>query len=452
MNSIRIAGRKTAVCPLALLTTFLTLLLPRFSVADVPSGDPQSATNYYRRLATTIDFSTPDLIFQTKLDDVATYLGYDGITGRDLQNLSPDILMDPQNNLAGTNSSFQHPDRLITAIGTAPQPTNEILVTRFFAPKIMNIHDPESIRKIGWRKLIRLRARPGSRAAQHHIGYGIVLFNIATLPGAVPFSPTDESKNTQVMLVTDLDNVPPPNTPGPPTIFWLDYRSFSDQDGILSLALDQTFDANELPTPQNGTKSYYVPDGCVACHGGNPRRAMVNYLDTDHWFDRLENDFPNLKASGLPLLFDAKNNDMTTPAYKRAFDVIATFNAEADAEVKKAQPQCDEALASAKWLEVHATNYDHVQPTDRAIGNDPRWSPNDTNDVRILSSLNQYCFRCHGTVKFSVFNKEEIRRPEFRALINQAVRSNTSLGLRMPPDRDLPDDVRNLILQFTQQP
>src|SRR5665213_4332993 len=95
---------------------------------------------------------------------------------------------------------------------------------------------------------------------------------------------------------------------------------------------------------------------------------MVNYLDTDHWFDRLENDFPNLKASSLPLLFDANTNETTSPAYKSAFDVIAIFNAEADAEVKKAQPQHDEALASAKWLEIHATNYSHVQPTDRAIG------------------------------------------------------------------------------------
>ncbi|HZM04972.1 MAG TPA: hypothetical protein VFC44_18380 [Candidatus Saccharimonadales bacterium] len=452
MNSPLIAGRKQAVCPLALLTALWVLLLPRLSTADVPSGDPQSATNYYRHLATNLDFSTADLIFQTKLDDVATYLGYDGVTGSDLQNLPPDVLMHAQSNLGGTNSPYQHPDRVATAIGTTPFSSNEILVTRFFAPKIMNIHDPESVRKIGWRKLIRLRARPGSRAAAHHIGYGIVLFNIATPPGAVPFSPTDESKNTQVMLVTELGSVPPPNTPGPPTIYWLDYRSFSDQEGILSLALDQTFDANELPPALNGTKSYYVPDGCVACHGGNPRRAMVNYLDTDHWFDRLENDFPNLKASSLPLLFDANTNETTSPAYKSAFDVIAIFNAEADAEVKKAQPQHDEALASAKWLEIHATNYSHVQPTDRAIGNDPRWSPNDTNEVRILSSLNQYCFRCHGTVKFSVFNKEEIRRPEFRALLNQAVRNDTPLLLRMPPDRDLPDDIRNLILQFTQQP
>jgi hypothetical protein len=315
----------------------------------------------------------------------------------------------------------------------------------------MNIHDPEAVRKIGWRKLIRIRARPSSGAAKHHIDRVIILFNIATSPGATPFSPDDESKNTQVMLVTDLANVPPPNTPGPSTIYWLDYRPFSDADGILSLKLDQTFDANELPANQNGTKPYYVPDGCVACHGGNPRRAMVNYLDTDHWFDRLETDFPNLKASGLPLLFDAQTNDPTSPGFRRAFDVIAAFNAEADAEVRKAQPQQDEALASSRWLEIHATNYSRLPPTERAIGNDPRWSSNNTNDVQVLSALNQYCFRCHGTVKFSVFNKEEIKRPDYRALINQAVKSDTPLGLRMPPDRDLPDDVRNLILQFTTQ-
>jgi cytochrome c553 len=313
----------------------------------------------------------------------------------------------------------------------------------------MNIKDPEATRKLGWRKLVRLRSRPDSQAEKHNIAAGIILFNIATDPGSVPFAPADESKNSQVMLITEGSSVPAPNAPGPATLYWLDYKALS-QGGTLSLALDQTFDANELPPAKNGTRSYFVPDGCVACHGINGQRALVNYLDTDHWFDRLENDFPALKASGLPLLFDAQTNDTGTLSFKLAFDVIRRFNIEADAAVKRAQPKHDEALASQKWLQVHASSDDHVAPTDRAIGLEPRWSPQNANDVKVLGALNQYCFRCHGTIKFSVFNRQEIRQPQFQALIDQAIKTNTPVGLRMPPDRDLPDDIRTLLHDFTQ--
>ena len=122
----------------------------------------------------------------------------------------------------------------------------DIIAIRFFAPKIMNIKEPEATRQLGWRKLVRLRAQPGSAAATHHIASGIILFNIFTQPGAQPFSPTDESVNTQVMLVTENSSVPAPNVDGPAALYWLDYEPLS-KGGTLSLALNAFFDANELP-------------------------------------------------------------------------------------------------------------------------------------------------------------------------------------------------------------
>src|SRR6266705_2039769 len=50
------------------------ILTPENSRADVPQGDEQSARSYYRSLATTLGFSSPDGIFQTTLADVASYL------------------------------------------------------------------------------------------------------------------------------------------------------------------------------------------------------------------------------------------------------------------------------------------------------------------------------------------------------------------------------------------
>src|SRR6266850_4792868 len=74
-----------------LLCLLVGLLGPVASRGDLPAGDEDSAKDYYHRLSKTLEFSTPDLVFQTKLDDVATYLGYEGLTGRDMQDI-PSIM------------------------------------------------------------------------------------------------------------------------------------------------------------------------------------------------------------------------------------------------------------------------------------------------------------------------------------------------------------------------
>ncbi|MGB7768607.1 MAG: hypothetical protein WBN22_07105, partial [Verrucomicrobiia bacterium] len=127
-------------------------LMPPSLLADVPQGNPLSATNYYVALSKTLSFSTPEEIFRTKLDDVASYLGYGGFTGADLQNIPSDLLMRPEQLLSSTNppdtspNSFQHPETILASLGPIPIQPNDILVTRFFAPKIMNINEPEQIR------------------------------------------------------------------------------------------------------------------------------------------------------------------------------------------------------------------------------------------------------------------------------------------------------------------
>jgi hypothetical protein len=417
--------------------------------ADVSHGKPEAATNYYRGIATEIAFSSPDNIFASTLDTVASYLGYDGITGVDLQNLPPSVLMNPDLLLAtcvpGTNctNTLKNRDAVVASLGPIPIRPDDILVARFFAPKIMNINEPEETRKLGWRKLVRLRSRSGSAAQIHHISCGIILFNFFTDGDAEPFGLDDNSLNTQVILVTDLKSVAPAGTDGLSTLYWLDYDNLTN-GGRLSLLLSQTFDANNLPASTNGVQSYYVPDGCVACHGSNDKAPLVNYLDTDHWFDRLDTDFQKVKAKNRPLLVDAHTNDTNALAYKFAFDVIRRFNAEADEQVRNAQPQHDEALASQKWLEIHGNNNGHFPPLARAIGPEPRWSSDDTNEVKMLDTLNQYCFRCHGTVKYSVFNKQSLR--ERRPNVKQRLKPDADIGERMPTDRPLTNDVRNFLL------
>lgn len=444
-NSVAATINRVLLCLLACALT------PIGSFANVSHGTAEGATNYYHLLSKELGFSTPENIFETKLEDVANYLGYAGITGADLQNLPSEVLMDPNKLLTSCappdncTNTLQHRDDVVAALGGLPIRADDILVSRFFAPKIMNIKESEATRKLGWRKLVRIHSRPGSAAFAHHISSGIILFNIFTEQNSTPFGPSDESVNTQVMLITELSSVPAPNKKGPATLYWLDYDKLSS-GGRLSLALHASFDANELPPASDGSQDYFVPDGCVACHGANSRRSMVNYLDTDHWFDRLGNDFPALKTQGLPLLFDAKTNAASALSFQFAFDVIRRFNDEADAQARKAQPKHDEVLAAQRWLDIHAKNNEHVLIIDRAIGPNPRWSVQNTNDTVVLDALNQYCFRCHGSVKFSVFNKQSVH--DRRVILKQRIDRDAALGMKMPPDRELPDDVRTLLLNL----
>ena len=160
----------------ALVASLISLLLIIQPVhGDIPTGNAQSATNYFRGLAGVLSFSTPDQIFETTLDDVATYLGFPGITGADLQNLDPQILMNPQALL--TPANLQNPASVFSNLSAIPFRTDDILATRFFAPKIMDIKAPEATRKLGWRKLVRLHARPNSPAQAKHIVAAIILFN-----------------------------------------------------------------------------------------------------------------------------------------------------------------------------------------------------------------------------------------------------------------------------------
>lgn len=321
-----------------------------------------------------------------------------------------------------------------------PLRPGDILSARFFAPKISNVNDPTETRDIGWRKLVRLRARPGSLAEQHQIDSAIILFNYFVAPGIKPFQAGAESVNTQVMLTSmaldDRDS-----------IYWLDYGPRS-KGGLLSKQLDATFDAADLQGGRSlsAVKPYYVPDGCIACHGNNPRKPLVNYLDTDHWFDRLNDDFSRVRAEGALVLFDAGTDDVTSPAFARAFDVVRQFNEETEEHAAVVQPNAFHLAAGRNWLRLHERSSAHLSPAERAVPTQTRWSASDAEAVGLL---NRYCFRCHGTIKFNVFDKKEVM--DRRALIRSRLfptpeQLKLDPGFAMPSDRLLDEKERSRIL------
>ena len=85
------------------------------------------------------------------------YFGYSNINARDLHGLASDALM------------------ALSAQG-------DILATRFFAPKITDVHDkPVEVPELGfgWRKLVRLKAKIGSAADANGMQAVYILQNMA---------------------------------------------------------------------------------------------------------------------------------------------------------------------------------------------------------------------------------------------------------------------------------
>jgi|HubBroStandDraft_6_1064221.scaffolds.fasta_scaffold02297_3 hypothetical protein len=418
----------------------------------IPSGSEAEARKYYQDLSSRIGFQVEDPPSgqagpTTTLVDVAAYLGYVAkpptppLTAKeDLQDASPAALMDPA--------------ALGKRLGGVPLSTGDVLVARFFAPKISDVSQP-SVTQAGWRKLVRLRAQPSSAAAAHGIEYGIILFNFfAPIDQPDPFTGSD-SVNTQTILV---------GSDSRKSLYWIDFGKTSE-GAKLSHELDAFFDAGHIPaalTAQNGGKApYFVPCSCISCHGGlrldftitppapdnHFSAPLLDYLDTDYWQDRTAkgDDFEGLKA---PVLFDPGT-----------FGVILLVNQEIQRQNVAAQPDSVLRRAAEHWLTWHLQQ--GTQPEalfDRALqvsANSHRWNPSDPTDAELLPKLNRLCFRCHGSVKFDVLDKEMVLA--LTSKLNAALYPKDQISdprSAMPPDRNLsPDDLkklRDLILRLKQ--
>jgi hypothetical protein len=412
---------------------FLATYCSPSSATAIPTGSEAEARAYYASLGTiglslTIPpngASTPS----SKLDDILTYLGYapagsaSQFSAQQLQDLEPRDLMDP--------------GALSARLGI-PISSGDVLVARFFAPKISDV-SVTKVSDVGWRRLVRLRSQPGSSAAAHSIEYAVVLFNFfSPIIATNPFAGAN-SVNTQVILVS--------NDPKR-ALYWVDFGPTKD-GALLSFALNAFFDAGHLPssTPTKGAaEAYHVPCGCIACHGGMrldfnqkppaPEPAfttpVLDYLDTDHWNDRIQSgdDFAGLAA---PILIDAGT-----------YNVIQALNIEFERQNSGAQPDSVLRRGAEHWITTHML--DGPQPKalfDRALKSPlgpAIWDRLNPVDAELLPKLNRYCFRCHGSVKFDIFDKEMVLR--FRTSMKAALFPRNQIGdprKAMPPDRTLSD-------------
>jgi len=434
-------------------------LVPKFQVST--GGNEQNARQYYRGIvASQMKLATPDTIESSSIKDLLTYFGYTELRARDLHQRSSAELM------------------ALSADG-------DILATSFFAPKITQVAtppDPVPHSGYGWRKLIRFKAKLNSTAEANGIEFLYFLQNIfekSTPPG----DPFDADKNISLFnqaIATRKAGSGPYNF-GKHASYFFAYSSLVkcsangvaancepdsvplkingqfEDDGAIAFKLTATFDARKHPETGAAADDYFVPASCVECHGGVRTNGKINYLDTDHWFDRVspiygladpkfaQEDFTALSQFPYGVLYDG-GTDATTEKFKNAFAVIRRINQ--DIKVQNGDVATEPAIGAAtnfqlravnKWLDLHApTTADpvrHAPPYERGFGVDP-WDPTNTNHRTLLYYFNRYCYRCHSSIRYSVFDRGAVKG-EASEIQNRVLELSTDYYW-MPQDRIFP--------------
>ena len=462
----------------------------------IQPGTENQAKDYYERI------SKPDeLDFrfeQSTLDSLLEYMGYassngatppvyEGLLAKDLERLPSFTLMPRDDSeFANLKSQSDNPDGFDRVLNLVDFQNDKVLVSRFFAPKIATYYDsanpfrPIASESIvpGWRKLVRLTARSGSRADSAGVQNLYLLFNVKQAdPDANPFA--NESANNQVILVPRDQNAKDSAyfaVYGPGSLgYQLGYFLAADFDLPGHVGV-------EVPGAQDG--KYFVPRSCAECHGhsnslltgktlrgrpvdpatGDPtddfrngvyRFAKPNYLDTDQWYDWMEFDFPGVTTSLNDVVFDG-GKAHGNAQYERAFNVIRKLNLTIRDQTFEAEPitgtKSYATIAAEKWLSLHATDNQRVPYALRSIGNQ-QWDSSNRDEMLLLRLLNNHCFRCHSSLIYNVFDRETVKSKKtfidlyLKTTVNDE-KGNPLPGFRMPQGRVLRTEERDEMLRL----
>jgi hypothetical protein len=426
----------------------------RVDTEDDEAEGERKAEEYYRTLAGQLGFK--DLSGLDSCDALLTHLGYQGLTAADLEWLEPDILMDPEKLLLWA----ENPTLLQRTTKARPIAVGDILSIRFFSPKTTDVsHKVEPV-AYSWRKLVRLKARTDSPAAKHNVDLLYFLTNVYEPDLAKnPFG--SESRNNQV-IVTGTKTAKW-------TLRWLVFGPTSQ--GARRQAYSETsWDAADPNLVGEVKKKYFVHISCVQCHGEDTDSARLQYLDTDHWLDRVEpdDDFAAVGASRWGALVDA-GKDADSPRFERTMSIVKQLNREILAQNRladevwrrrnseQAPPAGFQTRAAANWvLRLHNPFSGHVPPAERGIPSADQhtiWNPSNPAESALVRLLNQYCFRCHSSVRYHVFDKaavlEVIEKETGRRRIDK-MRDWIDAGM-MPQDRELTEDEQKRLINALER-
>jgi hypothetical protein len=400
----------------------------------VTPGNPTEATEYYKQIRQNLVGFPKPTIAESRIDDMLVYYGFPALPPTKLESLNPAVIMDfEQLRKAISTPEFD------AAYKDHPLQAGEILVTRFFAPKIINVRDPQvdgvPVGGFGWRKVLRFRSRTGSLARTAGLDSFYLLFNFTSGAGTA-FPEGIHAAQIQSMLVPVY-----PSTGKHRDAYFLVYEKLdSGTPGKVGDFLVATFDLAGV-APED---KYYVPRACGQCHGtevDDQKGAKVNYLDTDHWIDRTDkdNDFPKVPAANV--LVDG------APSYATYRQLNSEIEKQNDAVIKQSGGAQFALLAARKWLELHREGTpsadQHVPPLLRGFGTNP-WKDGAAPDTKLLPLLNQYCFRCHSSVRYHVFERAAVLAK--KSSIIARVRSGN-----MPQDRRLDQSLKDQIVDLMNQ-
>jgi hypothetical protein len=369
---------------------------------EINQGNASQAKRYGQRIAKELGFTGDQP--PENLSGLLAWAGYAAFKAEDIQRLDSQSLMDYERLAAAVSN----PQEFRAAFPADSWDADNLLATRFFAPKTTDASGQENPTRLSWRKLVRLKIRPDSTADEAGIIRMYLVGNVYTAD--LEQSPFDkESKNNQVILVRKHA------TPEIKSLaYWLVYGSLSTGAKLTQYS-ETSWDAidpknDEGPLQKDPIKKYHVPDACIQCHGLQPETAMLSYLDSDYWLDRSLDDFPQVNRSRWGVLFDA-GKDASSPRYKEAMQVLRKLNREIFDQNRHADPQAFQARAAANWLRVHETEDGHLPDFRRSIPSadgKTAWNERNATDQQLLPLLNRYCFRCHSNLYYHVFDKAAV--------------------------------------------
>jgi hypothetical protein len=356
-------------------------------IAWFPRGAETLGLDYYVDSAMALgiprgQYASPDVAYASwTVDDLLDYMGFAG--------------------LAITPTPCQ--------VMAAAEP-DEILAMRYFAPKTSSVDNEGHASELGWRQIVRLSARSGSAAANAGVASAYVLLNFQQIVADVATDPFAHPPiYTQVMLVS-TDPVRRPTR-------WLVF----DEQRKRVTGIKATFAGGDVAT---SGQTLHLPDACAQCHGGDKRLPHLNLFDVDNWVDRAS------VADTFGLVGTRSRISVTSVGVCdiKPIDVARALNREIQAHNDlpglRTPKFVREAVAS--WNLKHASA-DYVSMAARSFG-PTRWAPGSTSDLELLGMLNRYCYRCHGTIRFDVFNRSQVV-----GMARRAIRQ-IDLGL-MPLDR-----------------
>lgn len=341
--------------------------------------------------------------------------------------------------------AVSNPGEFRANFGSQPIAPLEILVTRFFAPKTTDVSGKTNPQKLSWRRLTRLKARPDSRADQNGIAACFLMSNsYVPLTDKTPFA--EFGAANQVILVRKQGaKLRHP-------MYWLLFDTLAHEGKLANFAMTSWDAADPELMANQPLKKYYVPGACMHCHGGWEQSGMLSYLDTDHWLDRTKagDDFAELGKSRFHPIFDG-GKDANSEKFSKSFEVLRHLNEEILQQNISVDPDSFMTRAAAKWIELHKTSHQHVPLLERGIlGTDKKtvWNPANETERELLPLLNRYCYRCHSSLAYHVFDKQAV----LDLVDDMAYRiEEEDFSLLIPQDRKLDPALKKRLVELLEQ-